>query len=739
MRSSLLDFKLCICAAAALLLIACPAPSPACTLQDTADHSQRRLPFPERQPSIPDVHHELLRRLREVLQQEKVGQQPSSSNTSPQTEPTTAESATPPVTPDELSKTGQALGDILNRIPPEIVPKGLPDLSTPQLQQSLQNPETQQSLKKLLEQFRKDGVLPPSQPNGTPTPTPPIAENTTPQNPEILPEERDNPAPESAYPQGPPLPGSSLRQLEKFLQELQNNSPAPPVQPESPSQAAPLPNSPPNTAPQTIPRNPLRRRDRKAATPPAAPPSQTTPSNPDNPDNTPSNRGPSQPAPTPTPNPSQKPSLSPNSNTGRNRSFLESLEQLLQQPPGKSDKISENTNTPQPPDSDPNQTPPSFSIPDFLRRQFQDPSLRQQENPSTPQPLENQQPSDSSRPLSNSDQRSQPTPTPTPNPNPNPNPTPTPNPTPAPELQNQPDPSNPVPQQAVPQQTPAQSRRNRAQNELPLNQSFGESFRQLLNEARQEAREPSEINRIQTPSQGSPPARPQQTPATPPPRPPENNPGRADSMLRLLNDLSKDADRRTIPRTEVPDRSDRQQPVDPSALDWLLNNPDPERDQSPSDPGERDSQADAATGDSVTGEESAVSLPTSAIAIAGLLALGLITAGMLLHFANRRRLEGDETTARVAPLGPDQIRERRDVVAAFHQLARRSARSFRPWWHHQQIEELLIQAMPGRKSAIVQLAGVYEQSRYSPETLSLSETDLQQARDALRECQNGPR
>jgi hypothetical protein len=189
----------------------------------------------------------------------------------------------------------------------------------------------------------------------------------------------------------------------------------------------------------------------------------------------------------------------------------------------------------------------------------------------------------------------------------------------------------------------------------------------------------------------------------------------------------------------VPDRSDRHQPVDPSALDWLLNNPDPERDQSPSDPGERDSQADAATGDSVTGEESAVSLPTSAIAIAGLLALGLITAGMLLHFANRRRLEGDETTARVAPLGPDQIRERRDVVAAFHQLARRSARSFRPWWHHQQIEELLIQAMPGRKSAIVQLAGVYEQSRYSPETLSLSETDLQQARDALRECQNGPR
>lgn len=170
-----------------------------------------------------------------------------------------------------------------------------------------------------------------------------------------------------------------------------------------------------------------------------------------------------------------------------------------------------------------------------------------------------------------------------------------------------------------------------------------------------------------------------------------------------------------------------------------MNTPVPEDNASPNSPLSRASQANAASNKSDLNIASEFSLPTSAFTIAGLLAFGLVVAGILLQLANRRRPGSSETVMSSVPLAPDQIRERRDVVAAFHQLARRSARSFRPWWHHQQIETLLIQAMPGRKAAIARLAGVYEQSRYSPDTVSLSESDLQQARDALRECQTGSR
>lgn len=238
------------------------------------------------------------------------------------------------------------------------------------------------------------------------------------------------------------------------------------------------------------------------------------------------------------------------------------------------------------------------------------------------------------------------------------------------------------------------------------------------------------------PAPDSPPAGPQQTPATPPPRPPDNNPRQAESLLRLLNDLSKDADRRDKPRTEVPDRTTRQQQIAPSTLDWLLNNPPPEPNNEPNAQDTQRSTPNTASADSTSNSVSELNLPTTAIAIAGLLALGLAVAGILLKLANHRRLDEHQSSTGLAPMTPEQIRGRRDVVAAFHQLARRGARSFRPWWHHQQIEALLIQTMPGRKSAIARLAGVYEQSRYSPESVALSDREIQQARDALRECQS---
>ena len=701
-------FTRLLSAATIMLLVASPK-LPACMPQETADHSQRRLPFPERQPTIPDVHLELLRRLRDALQQEKPAPKPSSPSAIPQPQPQDTDSPAPPIDSDDLSKLGQSLSDLINRIPPEIVPKELPNVPTPQLQQSLQHPETQQSLKKLLEQFRKDGVLPPSLPDGSPAPTPPSLENQSPKTSETSPNERGNPQPESAPLPNPPLSRNSLKQLENFLQELQQNSEPPSQTLDNQAPQSPTPISPPNNPPQTIPRNPLRRRDRNTTNPP----SQTPPSKPEVRNSSPpANEAPqSTPSPDimPSPNLPQSPPKQQTSNEQK-RSFLESLEQLFQQPSANSEKTANNSDTLPSTETAPPQTQPPFSIPEFLRRQLQDPALRQTDTPRARQPANNLPPSN------NSDRPQQEIP-------------------PTPDPPSQPTPSPPTTDEGLPQNS-TQPRQNRTNIDLPPNQSFGESFRQLLNEARREARESSESNSLQMPAPDSPPAGPQQTPATPPPRPPDNTPRQAESLLRLLNDLSKDADRRDKPRTEVPDRTTRQQQIAPSTLDWLLNNPPPEPNNEPNAQDTQRSTPNTASADSTSNSVSELNLPTTAIAIAGLLALGLAVAGILLKLANHRRLDEHQSSTGLAPMTPEQIRGRRDVVAAFHQLARRGARSFRPWWHHQQIEALLIQTMPGRKSAIARLAGVYEQSRYSPESVALSDREIQQARDALRECQS---
>jgi hypothetical protein len=125
------------------------------------------------------------------------------------------------------------------------------------------------------------------------------------------------------------------------------------------------------------------------------------------------------------------------------------------------------------------------------------------------------------------------------------------------------------------------------------------------------------------------------------------------------------------------------------------------------------------------------------------LSLGLICAGslalllLLLKFVSQRRQLAAVGTVPERVLPPDQIQGRMDIVTAYHQLARRAGRSYRPWWHHRQIEALLLQTFPGRRSAITRLAGVYEQSRYAPDSIPLTPADLQTARDALRECHSG--
>jgi len=118
-----------------------------------------------------------------------------------------------------------------------------------------------------------------------------------------------------------------------------------------------------------------------------------------------------------------------------------------------------------------------------------------------------------------------------------------------------------------------------------------------------------------------------------------------------------------------------------------------------------------------------------------MLAVALGATWLLLKFAGQRHQLSAARTGTHPPLPPEHIHGRPDIVAAYHQLARQTVRGFRPWWHHRQIETLLLQAFPSRQAAINRLAGVYEQSRYAPDSIPLSPTDLETAREAIRACQ----
>ncbi|MEY3456854.1 MAG: hypothetical protein RL215_11, partial [Planctomycetota bacterium] len=341
--------------------------------------------------------------------------------------------------------------------------------------------------------------------------------------------------------------------------------------------------------------------------------------------------------------------------------------------------------------------PESFSIPDFLRQQFQDPTLRPPERP---------------------------------------------------EPESRPDADAPVASPSAPP-TPPQPSRNRPPADLPPNQSFRDSLRQMLNEARQEAREQTQAGQIQPPAVPQPPIADPSRTSPPPSSSPQlgqDVQDRAKSLLKMLDDLSKDADRRGSDRPEnlrssgsMQDPEQSRERVDSSTLDWLLRNQLPEDQGSGKDASGLEGRLGAnPDADASSGSRPNSALPMTALSLAALLAGGLAAIWLLLQFNSRRRLEAAGIAGAGPSLTPEQICGRGDVVVAFHQLARRAGRSFKPWWHHQQIESLLMQAFPGRQSSITRLAGLYEQSRYSPESLALSHDDLQSAREAFRDCQTGP-
>ncbi|MFN9157993.1 MAG: hypothetical protein ACK6D5_09535, partial [Planctomyces sp.] len=232
------------------------------------DQTQRPLPLPDRAASVPAASRQLLQKLRQTIEQQQ----------------------RTPVPPAALDQLGNALKQLQDQLPPDVVPPGLQGLSPQSLQKSLQQPETQQKLKDMLQQFRQDGLLPPVPPEGAPP------------NPAVPPQPAPRLTPESA------------ESLQDFLKQLQQQA----QQFQSPQAAPSMPSDGPQAepaAPQTVPSRPADA-DSSANPDAAAEPGSAPPRTLRRRDNS----GPTAPVPrsrlqSPRPLPSAEPENAPESST----------------------------------------------------------------------------------------------------------------------------------------------------------------------------------------------------------------------------------------------------------------------------------------------------------------------------------------------------------------------------------------------------------------------------------------
>lgn len=243
------------------------------------DPSQRLLPLPESRELNMAQHMELLRRMRSLVEAQQsppeTGRQQPASKGNPQSQ----------IPPEHFQQLQNAIKNLADKLPPGFVPPDLNSVPPEQLKNALENPAVQQQMKDMLEQFSRDGLLPPTSPNGSPSPLPPRSPSPGTESPSSRPAVTPDPFrsgnrnPPNGRPSDPAetdrpdpgdpseMPQGSLNSLQDFLKKLTEN-PASPESPRSPqSRREPVPPRSTPTSPSIRnlqPKQPLRRKDRMA-------------------------------------------------------------------------------------------------------------------------------------------------------------------------------------------------------------------------------------------------------------------------------------------------------------------------------------------------------------------------------------------------------------------------------------------------------------------------------------------
>lgn len=124
---------------------------------------------------------------------------------------------------------------------------------------------------------------------------------------------------------------------------------------------------------------------------------------------------------------------------------------------------------------------------------------------------------------------------------------------------------------------------------------------------------------------------------------------------------------------------------------------------------------------------------TPVLVLAGILAaLAIVFFG--LRHVKVRSANAAELQFAGPPLKPSDINTRADVVRAFHEFAMRSAQSVQSWWTHRTVQQAILERAPEYRAAVETLANTYEQARYFPAEQELTPEQLESARSALQQC-----
>ena len=735
---------------AALLLLAAAALLLNAEQASAQSDSQRPLPLPPAAAAGSGTHLELLRRLRETLsqaeqipplppQQIPAPGQPSSLQNTPA--PAAPAAAPPSVALEDLMELGRALQRIAPQFPKELFPQDLLDRPPADLLSGFQHPDTQRQLQQMMQQFRKDGLMP--------------------QDPE-------DPSDDDAPTQTPDdrIPRTSLRSLDRFLREFQQNLPpqlaedqtqqnetprgplrrrdatAPateggprllqpmpvpgeipsnqnPAEPATdglqrvPDQTAPDQTSPQNSPPTGNPRLGMPRGIESPSASPRSPAESAGPSDENS-------ETPSETNPVPSQSAAQEPAATSSSQTPTTPQSvtppafgLSALQQLFQQfadpgqlpgpgsaaEPPTAQRPEETSNAepetapvqPRQQQSPPgsqrpaeNSLPPSqdFSLREFIEQQLQDPSLRQRQQ---------------DWPAANTteDPRS--------------------------FQQNTPE-TAPPPERNLSEET-AQSLHSRG---------LGSTLRDLMNQAREQADQPQTEDSLIAPltdlfSAGRDPDTTQRPDPLPrQPRDPQE-PGllqkMRESVAGMLEELRPQIEgmngnsegMQQLSPEQLQELAQRMQ-LSPQEIEALVRAQGREDAANLPEPGSlQETGETVSTGDWSTAISSSLQL---------LALLGVVAAIIpLIRWIMRRRQQEEERKQFLLP-APESITATGDIVTAFHRLTRAAVRHSRPWWNHRQMSSELQQRFPQQQQSVQSLSGYYERARYQPRSAALNEADL---------------
>lgn len=113
----------------------------------------------------------------------------------------------------------------------------------------------------------------------------------------------------------------------------------------------------------------------------------------------------------------------------------------------------------------------------------------------------------------------------------------------------------------------------------------------------------------------------------------------------------------------------------------------------------------------------------------------LIGGGVVFWFLQRNADAGLMTDRdAVRSTAPPTLNNRQDVVQAFHDLAARCPTLIADWWTHDRAATALAVTRPDMTDDVRQLAQLYEQARYLPDGLALSDEQLAAAKAAWLRC-----